>query len=119
MKKRTDEEKLAMIDEACDLMTEAKEKLIQAKKLLHLCGVDCCDTFYTDTAFGNWSHNVLLASGIKTLEKITPVSAYFRNDYIDERIVDRSTLYIDYRGILFSQLGNERKSTQVKKYTFR
>ena len=48
MKKRTDEEKLQMVNEACDLINVAREKMKQARKMLHLCGVDICECVWVD-----------------------------------------------------------------------
>ena len=45
MKKRTDEEKREMIDKACDLFNEANEKIIEGKRLMHLCGIELCRGF--------------------------------------------------------------------------
>lgn len=44
MKKRTNEEKLQMVNDACDLLNEGIDKIKEAHRLLHLCGIDICDS---------------------------------------------------------------------------
>lgn len=119
MKKRTDEEKRLMIDEACDLFNDALEKIKKARRLLHLCGIETCDSFNVDKV-ESWNPsdcNVHLYTGIGKFEKITGVTGYHKNDFITEK-PDKSRKTIDYKGLTFLQLGREVTSTQAK-FTYR
>ena len=120
MKKRTVEEKRQMVDDACKLLTEAIEKTREAKWLLHLCGIECCNSLSFDE-IRDWEihySNVQLYSGIKEMSNITGAEPEFRPEYFAESKVDKSRCYIEYGGITFLQLGKERTSTTAK-FTFR
>lgn len=115
MKKRTVEEKRQMVDDACKLFAEAIEKVREAKRLLHLCGIECCDSLNVDEPYVS---NVQLYSGIKKMSGIIGTEPEFRPTYYDESKIDKSRCYIQYGGITFLQVGTERTSTTVK-FTFR
>ena len=120
MKKRTVEEKRQMVDDACKLFTDAIEKIREAKRLLHLCGIECCDSLNVDEiqGFNPYACNVQLFSGIKKMSGIIGTEPEFRHTYYGESKVDTSRCYIQYGGITFLQIGNERTSTTAK-FTFR
>lgn len=120
MKKRTVEEKRQMVDNACKLFTEAIEKTREAKRLLHLCGIECCDGLSEEEIpeYRNYVSNVQLYSGIKKMSNIIGTEPEFRTTYYDESKVDKSRCYIQYGGITFLQVGDERTSTTAK-FTFR
>lgn len=119
MKKRTDEEKKQMIDNACDLMNEAAKKLIEARKLLHLCGIEVCDTFEAEK-INTWDvsgSNLQIFSGIKKMGKLLGKEPYHKNDYFDNK-PDTSRAFIDHKGLVFIQLGKEVTSKRAK-FTYR
>lgn len=120
MKKRTDEEKRQMVDNACKLFSEAIEKAREAERLLHLCGIECCSSLTFDEIRGldTYYSNVQLYSGIKKMSNIIGTDHEFRNTFYDESKVDKSRCYIQYGGITFLQVGKERTSTTAK-FTFR
>ena len=120
MKKRTDEEKRQMVDNACKLFSEAIEKTREAKRLLHLCGIECCDGLNVDEIpdWKPYACNVQLYSGIKKLSGIIGTEPEFKPTYYDIFKIDKSRCYIQYGGITFLQLGEERKTTTAK-FTFR
>ena len=116
MKKRTVEEKRQMVDDACKLFTDAIEKAREARRLLHLCGIECCNGLGFDE-IRDWEihySNVQLYSGIKKMSNITGTDPEFRPEYYDESKADKSRCYIEYGGITFLQLGTERTSTTAK-----
>ena len=116
MKKRTVEEKRQMVDNACKLFTEAIEKAREAQRLLHLCGIECCASLNVDGQI--YSNNVQLYSGVKKMANITGAEPEFRPEYFDDSKIDKSRCYIEYGGITFLQLGDERTSTTAK-FTFK
>ena len=116
MKKRTVEEKRQMVDNACKLFSEAIEKAREANRLLHLCGIECCSILNVDGQI--YSNNVQLYSGIKKMSGIIGTEPEFKPTYYDKSKIDKSRCYIEYGGITFLQLGDERKSTTAK-FTFR
>lgn len=91
MKKRTDEEKRQMVDNACKLFTEAIEKTREAQRLLHLCGIECCDSLNVDEiqCFKPYVSNVQLYSGIKKMSGIIGTEPEFRPTYYDESKIDK------------------------------
>lgn len=111
MKKRTDEEKRQMVDDACDLIRDGIEKIRQAEKMLHLCGIDICS--YVDVGkHEDWntsSSHIQIHTGIPKMEKLVGAKAYFPNDCITEK-PDRSRKKLKYKGIVFIQLASESKS---------
>ena len=116
MKKRTVEEKRQLVDNACKLFSEAIEKAKEANRLLHLCGIECCYSLNVDGEI--YSNNVQLYSGIKKMSGIIGKEPEFKPTYYDESKIDKSRCYIEYGGITFLQLGDERKSTTAK-FAFR
>ena len=116
MKKRTVEEKRQMVDNACKLFSEAIEKAREANRLLHLCGIESCSSLNVDGQI--YSNNVQLFSGIKKMSGIIGTEPEFKPTYFDESKIDKSRCYIEYGGITFLQLGDERTSTTAK-FTFR
>lgn len=120
MKKRTDEEKREMIDKACDLFNEANEKIIEGKRLMHLCGIELCGGFDFKEGAANadlYESNLHIHSGIKKLEKLTGQESFFTKHFLGGK-PDLSRLNIRYKGLLFMQLGVE-KAVKHKEYTFR
>ena len=120
MKKRTVEEKRQMVDNACKLFSEAMNKTREAKRLLHLCGIECCDGLNEEEiqCFNPYVSNVQLFSGIKKMSGIIGTEPEFKPTYYDESKIDKSRCYIEYGGITFLQVGEERTSTTAK-FTFR
>ena len=116
MKKRTDEEKRQMVDNACKLLTEAIEKTREAKRLLRLCEINCCGGLNEDEVPGweNYFNNVQVFSGIKKLSAIIGTEPEFRPEYVGLPKIDKSRCYISYGGITFLQIGDERASTPAK-----
>lgn len=108
MKKRTNEEKLQMVNDACDLINEGIDKINEAKRLLHLCGIDICD--YVDTSdLHEWIptvSNVQIFIGIQKMEKIIGVNGNNPIDCITGK-PDMSRKRLKYRGITFSQLASK------------
>lgn len=101
----TDNEKLVAFVTAISLMLEAQERLSDAEKLFHKCGIELCDAF----SWGNPARqlpcftNAKIYKGIKNFEKISGVPGYFANDYITGR-EDKSRRYVEYHGLKFVQL---------------
>ena len=116
MKKRTVEENRQMVDNACKLFSEAMDKTREAKRMLHLCGIESCSSLTVDAQI--YSNNVQLYSGIKKMSGIIGTEPEFKPTYYDESKIDKSRCYIEYGGITFLQLGDERTSTTAK-FTFR
>ena len=107
MKKRTDEEKRLMIEEACYLFNEARGMIKKGRKLFHLCGVELCDRFSVGKVEGwnTYGCNLQVYSGIRNMEKILGVEIFHKKDFISEEI-DKSTLIIAYKGLIFLQRNN-------------
>ena len=115
MKKRTQEEKLKMVNEACTLFNEAITKAREAQKLLHLCGIEICERLDIDEEIWNDRFsNVQIFSGISNLEKIVGEQGYYPN-MIHEEKPDRSRKMMKLNGIMFTQLANESEC----KFVFR
>lgn len=105
MKKRTNEEKLQMVNAACDLINEGIDKINEAKRLLHLCGIDICNSVDTSDLH-EWipnGSNVQILRGIPKMEKIIGVNGNNPIDCITGR-PDMSRKRLEYRGITFLQL---------------
>ena len=117
MKKRTDEEKREMIDKACDLFNEANEKIIEAKRLMHLCGIELCRGFNEGVANAEYENNLHVYSGIKKLERLTGSESFSTEHFLIEKPY-LSRMSIKYKGLLFIQLG-EKKTATNGKFTFR
>lgn len=103
MKKRTDVEKLELIDAACDLFYEAGKLIEKAKYNLHLCGIETCSGYTEEVEdWEEFNSNVQVYSGIKKLEKITKEKAYFPFDFISEKY-DKSRMLLRHGSIVFLQ----------------
>lgn len=104
---------------AINLMLEAQERLSDAEKLFHKCGIEVCDAF----SWGNPAKeipcftNAQIHKGIKNFEKISGVSGYFANDYLTGR-EDKSRRYAEYNGLKFVQL-RHIKPQAMAKYGYR
>ena len=101
----TDNEKLVAFETAISLMLEAQERLSDAEKLFHKCGIELCDTFsWGDAAKELCSFtNALIYKGIKNFEKLSGTSGYFINDCTIGK-EDKSRRYAEYNGLKFVQL---------------
>ena len=107
MKKRTNEEKRVLIDEACDLFSEATKMIEKARHNLHLCEVETCIGFYEGEIpeWNTYGCNIQLYKGIKRLEEITGTKGYFPKDYITEK-PDKTRMRLEYGDIVFLQLSD-------------
>lgn len=116
MKKRTDEEKRQMIDEACQLLKEATAAIKQARKQLHLCGIEMCDGLNAEPVqeWNEYGSNLQVYSGIKKLEQITGVIGYHPADAITEK-PDKSRRCVKYGGLVFLQVAN----AETSRYSYR
>ena len=115
MKKRTNEEKRQMIDDACDRINEAGELIKMAKELFKSCGIEFCEGF-TEGKIEEWNtsgSNLLIFKGTKKLCDIIGVQPQLHNNCMDK--LDKSRCYTDYKGIRFVQLGDSQRS----KFIFR
>ena len=79
--------------------------------------VRCCHYFYF-RIFGGKNQCLPVYSGIKKMSGIIGTEPEFKPTYYDESKIDKSRCYIEYGGITFLQLGDERTSTTAK-FTFR
>lgn len=111
----TDNDKLTAFETAIGLMLEAQERLSDAEKLLHKCGIEVCDTFSWGDAAKELPcfTNAQIHKGIKNFEKLSGVPGYFANDYITGR-EDKSRRYAEYNGLKFVQLGDPKKTESYK-----
>ena len=109
-----DIDKKALIDEGCNILNEAIAEIRKAQKLFKKCGIEFCDTVNVSD-FESWSSggNIQIFSGISKFEKIIGVRGCFRNDYITGK-PDTSRKYLDYKNLVFLQLGEEGTSRQAK-----
>lgn len=111
----TDNDKLVAFETAISLMLEAQERLSDAEKLFHKCGIEVCDAF----SWGNPAKelpcftNAHIYKGINKFEKLSGVPGYFDNDYITGR-EDKSRRYAEYKGLKFVQLGHIKSQTMAK-----
>ena len=101
----TDNDKFVAFETAISLMLEAQERLSDAEKLFHKCGIELCDTFSWGDAAKKWYNftNAQIHHGIKNFEKLSGTSGYFINDYITDKD-DKSRRYAEYNGLKFVQL---------------
>ena len=114
----TDEEKLVKLREAVGLVTEAIANMQKAKKLFKKCGIELCgDLNFNEVDPWTGGCNIQIFKGINKFEKLIGASAYFRDDIITEK-TDTSRKYLDYKGIVFLQLGHEITARQAK-FTFK
>ena len=116
MKKRTDEEKLQMVNEACDLINEARANLRKARKMLHLCGIETCDGVSEEDVepWNEYGSNIQLYSGVSKFENIANVDGYHFADFLTGK-EDKSRKFIRYKDIVFVQLA----SAKTSKYSYR
>ena len=107
MKKRTNEEKRQLIDDACELFAEAAETIKRAKVLFHLCGIEFCEGF-NEKEVPEWStsgSNLQIYTGTKKLCDIVGV----------ESRIETGFCYTEYKGLKFVQVG-QGKNTNTKYY---
>ena len=111
-------DKKACIDEACELLNKAISEIRKAEKLFKKCGIEFCDSIDIGDC-SEWSNNsnIQIYRGINKFEKIIGAKGHFRNDYITKKL-DTSRKYLNYKGIVFLQLGDEKTSRQAK-FTFK
>ena len=111
-----DIDKKALIDEGCNLLNEAIAEIRKAQKLFKKCGIEFCDNVdISDIESWNSGANIQIFSGISKFEKIIGASGYFRNDYSTGK-PNISRKYLDYKNLVFLQLGKEKTSRQAKFY---
>ena len=110
-----DNDKIVAFETAISLMLEAQERLSDAEKLFHKCGIELCDTFSWGDAAKKWRSftNAQIYSGIKNFEKLSGTSGYFINDYITNKD-DKSRRYAEYNGLKFMQLMHAKSQTMAK-----
>ena len=111
-----DIDKKALIDEGCNLLNEAIAEIRKAQKLFKKCGIEFCDNVdISDIESWRCMGNIQIFSGISKFEKIIGASGYFRNDCITGK-PDISRKYLDYKNLVFLQLGKEKTSRQAEFY---
>ena len=111
-----DIDKKALIDEGCNLLNEAIAEMRKAQKLFKKCGIEFCDNVdISDIESWRCGANIQIFSGISKFEKIIGASGCFRNDYITGK-PDTSRKYLDYKNLVFLQLGKKKTSQQAKFY---
>lgn len=110
--KLTNEEKKILIDEACDLFSEAAERINKAEKLLKKCGIEICGGFNAEKiqSYQN-DRNCHIYAGIQKMSEAVGVKTHIKGN-------DQSTLYLKYKDLVFLQLGKERTAEKAK-FTFR
>lgn len=111
----TDNDKLVAFETAISLMLEAQERLRDAEKLFHKCGIEICDTFSWEDATKEQPcfTNAQIYSGIKGFEKLSGISGYFNDDYTTGK-EDKSRRYVEYNGLKFVQLGHVKSQTMAE-----
>ena len=88
----------------------------KAQELFKKCGIEFCDNVdISDIKSCNSGANIQIFSGISKFEKIIGASGYFRNDCITGK-PDTSQKYLDYKNLVFLQLGKEKKGRQAEFY---
>ena len=104
-----DNEKLVAFETAISLMLEAQERLSDAEKLFHKCGIELCDTFSWGDAAKKWRSfsNAQIHNGIKNFEKLSETSGYFINDCTTGK-EDKSRRYAEYNGLKFVQIVHDK-----------
>lgn len=114
----TDEEKLIKLREAAALIAEAIKDMQKARKLFKKCGIEFCGGLKFDE-LEPWSNdcNLQIYKGIDKFAKLIGAKAYFKESIISEEL-DTSRKYLDYKGLVFVQLGHEKTSSRAK-FTFR
>lgn len=111
--KLTNEEKKILIDEACDLFSEAAERINKAEKLLKKCGIEICGGFDAEKVPDHELHsrNCHIYAGIQKMSEAVGVKTHIRGK-------DKSTLYLKYKDLVFLQIARERTEENLK-FTFR
>lgn len=111
----TDNDKLIAFETAINLMLEAQERLCDAEKLFHKCGIELCDIFsWGDTAEKlPCFTNAQIHKGIKNFEKLSGTPGYFIDDYITGR-EDKSRRYAECKGLKLVQLGEPKEPEGYK-----
>lgn len=111
----TDNDKLVAFETAISLMLEAQERLSDAEKLFHKCGIEICDDFSCGNAAEKLPTftNAQIYSGIKNFEKLSGNSGYFADVYLTGK-EDKSRRYVEYNGLKFVQLGHVKSQTMAK-----
>lgn len=104
----TDREKLEMVNKACELLSEAREKFKEAARLLHLCGTDLCDSLVSNKveSYNTYGCNVQIYKGIEALAEIIGKQIHFPIDD-DTAVPDWSPCKLDYHNIVFLQCVDE------------
>lgn len=112
----TNEEKLQLINAACDTIREALVSLREAKKMLKRCGIRLCDMFNTEVQeWETGGSHAQIFSGIGKMEKLTGKTAYYPESVITSK-PDKSQKLIEHNGVRFIQVAD----TQVtNKYSWR
>ena len=116
MKKYTLEEEKTMVDAACSLFNEAIEKANAAKSIFKKLGFEICDSIDIQTPANKYSNvgsNIQLTKGITKLGNITGEKPYFVKEIIGRKF-DRSRKYVNYKNLIFLQLGYEVTNTDVE-----
>ena len=113
-----DEEKLIKLREAAALIAEAIKDMQKARKLFKKCGIEFCGglDFNHINPWDIGAH-LQIYKGINKFEKLIGAKAYLKEDIITGK-PDTSRKYLDYKGLVFVQLGQERTSSRAK-FTFR
>lgn len=116
MKKKTNEEMLQKIDEACDLFNQAAEMIIKAKKNLKSCGFEVIGDFRAEKieAWETVCGNVFLYNGIKKFAEVVGEDTYHNPDYRDKRKLDKERMYLNYKNLVFYQHGKEKIKSQAE-----
>lgn len=112
----TNEEKLQLVNTACDTIREALESLRTAEGMFERCGICLCDSF--DTTVPEWDacgSHALIFSGIKTMEELTGKVAYHPESNITSK-PDKSRKLIEHNGVRFTQVANVQVTN---KYSWR
>lgn len=109
MKKRTDEEELQMINEACELVKEGCKTLREAQKMFHLCGIEICNYMDINASGNDWDSHIQIHRGIPKMEKIIGAKGYHPEDYLTGK-PERNRKLLKYQGLTFLQLATESES---------
>lgn len=116
MKKKTNEEMLQKIDEACELINQASKLIIKAKKILKSCGFHVIGDIRSE-ALENWElvgGNVFLRNGILKMAEAVGVKTYHRKDFRDSRRYDKERMYLNYKNLVFYQHGEEKNKRETE-----
>lgn len=101
---------MQLVNEACRLMAEGLANVAKAKELLHLCGIDLCDSFScTLYEYDGNAHHAQIFKGISKLEKIIGKQAHYGVELF-ANAADKSRKIIEHNGVKFLQLGHAKES---------